>query len=183
MSKTKQKIDPPKKPVQKEFNFSFEKKVDNFLLQKESIIKTMESTPAGNNHSTNEFECGIMIAAGIKRAISRTGLSRAQIVDKINSYFDRSNKGASRFDPICRKPLSLTMFNKYLSSPNEKPIPAYYFFAINHITKSLESISAFALEEGGKIIQRGEKRLLALGQIEDHKVKIKKLRKEIIGSK
>jgi hypothetical protein len=73
------------------------------------------------------------------------------------------------------------MLNNYLSKPSERPIPAYYLFAIHHVTNSLEPAKVFVEAEGAKIATGEEIRQMALGKLEDHIVEIKKLKKEIKG--
>lgn len=122
-----------------------------------------------------------MIAAGIKKAINESDLSRDQVVDLINEYFGRTKEEAKKDEPLCRNPLTINMFNNYLSKPAECPIPAYYLFAIHHVTESLEPARVFVEAEDAKIATGGEIRQMALGKLEEHIVEIKKLKKELKG--
>ena len=175
MSRRKKRID----DKQMEFNFTFGKKVDDFIRHKEQIQKAIDEGPRVPKKVENEFELSIVIAAGIKRAIDKSGLSREQIVDKINAYFGRTKEASHQDDPTCRNPLTINMFNNYLSKPATCPIPAYYLFAIHHVTKSLAPARAIVAAEDARIATGSEIRQMHLGKLEEHIVEIKKLKKEI----
>lgn len=176
MSKRKRKID----DKQLEFDFVFPKKVDIFIQKKEEILEVMDQGPKRpRNMVENEFELSVVIAAGIKKAISKSGLSRPQIVDAINAYFGRTKEGAHLDEPTCRNPLTIHRFNNFLSKPYDNPIPAYYLFPIHHVTKDLEPIRVIAELEGAQIATSEDLRHMALGKLEEHLVEIKQLKKQL----
>ena len=175
MSKRKEKID----PNQLEFDWDFPSKLEKVLQERADIQDHIISGPPKAKQTENEFEVCVMLAAGIKKAITESELSRDQVVDLINEYFGRTKEGADSEDPLCRNPLTINMFNNYLSKPAECPIPAYYLFAIHNVTGSLEPARVFVEAEDAKIATGGEIRQMALGKLEDHLTEIKKLKKEI----
>lgn len=177
MSKRKEKLD----PNQMEFDWDFSSKLEKVLQERADLQDKVISGPPKAKQTENEFEICVVIAAGIKKAIDESDLSRDQVVDCINEYFGRNLEDAKKDEGICRKPLTIHMFNNYLSKPAEYPIPAYYLFAIHHVTESLEPVKAFVEAEGAKIATGAEIRQMALGKLEDHMTEIKKLRKEIKG--
>lgn len=177
MSKQKQKID----PNQMEFDWDFPSKLEKVLQERDVLQEKVILGPPKARQAENEFEICVVLAAGIKKAIDESELSRDQVVDLINGYFGRTKEEAKKDDPICRNPLTINMFNNYLSKPAECPIPAYYLFAIHHVTESLEPARVFVEAEGAKIATGGEIRQMALGKLEDHMTEIKKLKKEIKG--
>ncbi|MCP3940039.1 MAG: hypothetical protein GY710_00960 [Desulfobacteraceae bacterium] len=179
MSKRKEKID----PNQMEFDWDFPSKLEKVLQERTDIQNQVIAGPPKSQHkqTENEFEICVVLAAGIKRAIDESELSRDQVVDLINAYFGRTKEEAKKDHPLCRNPLTINMFNNYLSKPAECPIPAYYLFAIHHVTKSLEPAKVFVESEGAKIATGGEIRQMALGKLEEHIAEIKKLKKEIKG--
>ena len=71
------------------------------------------------------------------------------------------------------------MLNNYLSKPAECPIPAYYLFAIHHVTESFEPARMFVEAEGARIATGSEIRQLNIGKLEEHLIEIKKLKKEL----
>ncbi|MCF6246893.1 MAG: hypothetical protein L3J69_05975 [Desulfobacula sp.] len=177
MSKRKVKID----PNQMEFDWDFPSKLEKVLHDRAELREKVILGPPKRRQTENEFEICVVIAAGIKKAIDESELSRDQVVDLINEYFGRTKEEAKKDDPLCRNPLTINMFNNYLSKPAECPIPAYYLFAIHHVTKSLEPVKVFVEAEGAKIATGSEIRQMALGKLEEHIVEIKKLKKELKG--
>jgi hypothetical protein len=173
----KQKID----PRQMEFDWDLPGKLEKVLNEKIQLREKVISGPPKARQTENEFELCVMIAAGIKKAVDESGLSRDQVVDLINSYFGRTMDKAKKDDRLCRNPLTIHMLNNYLSKPADCPIPAYYLFAIHHVTKSLEPAKVFVEAEGAKIATGEEIRQMALGKLEDHIAEINRLKKEIKG--
>ncbi|MCD4678050.1 MAG: hypothetical protein K8S18_18960 [Desulfobacula sp.] len=177
MSKRKEKID----PNQMEFDWDFPSKLEKVLQDRAELHEKVILGPPKPRQTENEFEICVVIAAGIKKAIDESNLSRDQVVDLINKYFGRTREEAKKDNPLCRNPLTINMFNNYLSKPAECPIPAYYLFAIHHVTESLEPAKVFVEAEGAKIATGGEIRQMAIGKLEEHLVEIKKLKKELKG--
>ena len=173
MSKSLQRIDGKRM----EFSFTFPRGANGFLGDKKGITEILEQTATGM--AANEFEFSMAIAAGIKRAIDRSGYSREQVVDKINDFFGRSKADAHADTPTCRNPLSIHMLNNYLSKPQVNPIPAYYLFAIHRITKDLEPIRVMAESEGAQIATAEDIRHMALGRLEEHLAEMNTLKKQL----
>ena len=112
----------------------------------------------------------IEIAVAIKKAIRASGLSREQIVDEINDFYDwPKNDG--------RKSLTIHMLNNHLCKPTEYPIPITIIHAVHRITGSLEPLTAMAEMEGARIITGDEVRKLALGKIDDAIIELQKLKR------
>ncbi|MCG8643314.1 MAG: hypothetical protein MI862_26545 [Desulfobacterales bacterium] len=179
MSKRKEKID----PNQMEFDWDFPSKLEKVLHERSDLQEKVIAGPPRIKKTENEFQLCVSLAAEVKRAMDDANLSREETVDLINEYFGRTKEEAEKDDPLCRNPLTIHMFNKYLSKPAEAPIPGYYLFAIHHVTNSLRPAQIFVEAEGAKIATGDEIRQMALGKLEEHIVEIKKLKKEIKGSR
>jgi len=136
MSRRKEKID----PNQMEFDWDFPSKLEQVLLERSELHEKVITGPPKKRRTENEYDLCVLLAAGMKKAISESGLSRDQVVDGINNYFGRNHEDAAREEGICRNPLTIHMLNNYLSKPAECPMPAYYLFAIHHITDSLARV-------------------------------------------
>lgn len=116
----------------------------------------------------------------VKRAIRNTNMSREQMVDAINGYFGW--RPPAKIGPELngkRKFLSIHMFNHFLSKPMEYPMPAFYIFAIQRITESLELARIFAEVEEAKVICKDEERQLIVGKLDDHILEMQRLKKEL----
>ena len=175
MSKRNEKID----PRQMEFDWDFPSKLEKVLHEREELKDKVIAGPRKVMKTENEFELCVLLAAGIKKAITESGLSREQVVDEINAYFGRTADEAAKDDSTCRNPLTIHMLNNYLSKPAECPIPAYYLFAIHHVTESFEPARMFVEAEGARIATGSEIRQLNIGKLEEHLIEIKKLKKEL----
>ena len=165
MSKRKKKIDP------NQLSFDFDRKIEQYRELKEEIL---QGEPQASADDCEFEEACIEIAAAVKRAIRQSGLSREQMVDAINDYFgwpkEETRKG---------KRLSIHMLNHYLSKPAEYPIPAFYIFAIQRITGSLEPIEALADAEGARVISGDEVRQMALGKLDEMILEMQRMKKEL----
>jgi hypothetical protein len=153
--------------------FDFDAAIDSYEKLRGEIL--------GANHETvtaieSYSEACIEIAAAIKRAIRRSGMSREAVLDGINAFF---------FDWMgeSKKRLSIHMFNHYLSKPCEYPIPAAMLFAVLRVTGSLEPVRPLVEAEGGRVITGDEVRKLALGKIDDAIIEMQKLKREIRGTR
>ena len=175
MSKRREKID----PNQREFDWEFPSRLEKVLEEREQLRDKVAEGPPKTRFTENEFDLCVALAAAVKKAINEAQLSRDQVVDGVNAYFGRTAEDAKKDEGICRNPLSIHMLNNYLSKPAENPIPAYYLFAIHHLTESLEPAKVFVEAEGAKIATGGEIRQMALGKLEEHIVEINKLKKEL----
>lgn len=162
MSKRKKLLD----PRQKELDFS--QKLEAYETLREEIHQTIAEGKESVKPIESCDEACVEIAAAVKRAIRKSNLSREQIVDAINAYFGGT-----------AKPLSIHMFNHYLSKPAEYPLPAYLLFPIMRITGSLEPIQPFAEAEDARVITGGEERALALGKLDATITEMQRLKKEI----
>ncbi|MFH2064951.1 MAG: hypothetical protein ABIK15_07125 [Pseudomonadota bacterium] len=181
---------------QLEIPFTWEKQIEQFVeVRKEIQIEAEEIAkgPEPQKRVECEFELSVTIAAAIKRALDDSGLSREQLVDEINAYFGRTKAGAVEqppededgepIPPVCRRPLTIHMLNNYLSKPADCPIPAYYLFAIHHITRSLAPAEEFVKAEGGKVATGVEIRQMQIGKLqanlEEGRMIMKELKKHI----
>jgi hypothetical protein len=150
----------------------FDQPIEAYTRLRDELLRA-RITPAHNPETSYEEGC-IEIAAAIKRAIRRSGLSREAVVDAVNDFF-----GWPRDDK--RKGLSIHIFNHYLSKPTEYPIPAVYLPPIQKITHSLEPAGVLVEPEGGSVITREERQELALGKLDNAIQEMQRLKKEFRG--
>ncbi len=164
MSKKRQKIDA------KQAALDF----DGPIQQYENLrIKLLEGSERKRIDSYEEA-C-IEVAATVKSTLRASSMSREELVDAINDYFGATGKSKYR--------LSIHMFNHYLSKPTIYPMPAVLIFSIQHVTGSLETISAFAKAEEARVISGEEVRKLAIGKLDDAIAEMQRLKKEFRGIK
>jgi len=175
MSRKTAPIDPAQIP------FDWSAQVDELMETKIGLFRAAAAPAPVACSAANEFEDCIEIAVAIKRTLRESGLSREQLVDGINAYFGRTDQGAEADPPACRRPLTIHMFNNYLSKPCEYPIPAYFLFAIQAVTGIIEPAATIVAAAGGQVATAEEVKLLQLGRLEQAQNEMRRLRKELIG--
>jgi hypothetical protein len=177
MSRRRDTIDP------NQLAMDFDARVEAFVEVKTGLFDAVACRPMPHQGVENEMEACIEIAAAIKRTVRESGLSREQLVDGINAYFGRTDAGAEADPPICRKPLTIHMLNNYLSKPCEYPLPAYYLYAIHHVTGILEPAATIVAAEGAQVATAEEIGLLQLGKLEQTLDEMRRLRRELRGGR
>lgn len=165
MSRRSKKIDP------RQLSFDFDRHIQEYTDLKNTLI----SSGCQKHQAAESYEeACIEIAASIKKAIRKTELSREEMVDAINDYF-----GWPREETKTGKHLSIYMFNHYLSKPAKYPIPTFYIFAIQHITKSLVPTKSLAEAEDACVISGDEVRQMAVGKLDETILEMQRLKREL----
>lgn len=152
--------------------FDYDARIDEYASLKSKIIEQAHEVKKAA-HSWEE-DC-IEIAAAVKRSIKKSGMSREQLLDAINKFYGIDSAGKKA------RPVSIHMFNHFLSKPTEYPIPSYLIFAIQRITKSLEPCRAFADAEDAQVISGDEVRQMKIGKLDDALGQIQRLKRELKG--
>lgn len=176
MSNRSRKID------QNQLAFDFEAKLEVYQSARLEVLEACQESGPIQPVIDSADEACVEIAAAIKRMLRETNLSREELVDEINDYFglDRADESG---DESGRKPLTIHMFNHYLSKPVYYPIPAFYLIAILAITGSLEVARVLVEPIGARIISGPEVRQMALGQLDEMITEMQKLKRELKGGK
>ena len=172
MSKKVKKLDP------NQLSFDFDKHIEEYTSLKEHILNIQPNSPQNQSYE----EACIEVAVSIKRMIRRTNMSREQVVDAINDYFawkkpSVTEKTGNEYGK--QRYLSIHMFNHFLSKPAEYPIYAFYIFAIQRVTDSLELAQCFAEAEGARVISGDEVRQMTLGKVDETILEMQRLKKEL----
>jgi hypothetical protein len=176
MAKKRKKIDTKQRPL------PFGERVDSHLKETEEILSEIRSQKPQKEIENYEDAC-MALAVACKKAIKESGLTRADVADKINEYFgwltavemealkeEGKDKGV--------KHLSVHMFNHYLSKPAEYPMPGYTIYAIQYVTGSLEPCRSFAEAEGGEVVSMAECEILSIGKLFETKIEVSRLLNE-----
>ncbi|BCS94587.1 hypothetical protein DSLASN_02190 [Desulfoluna limicola] len=176
MARRREKLDPSQRII----DFTWGQQVDRYVEERQDIQAAIEQPRTPSDYE-NEFEYGFELATAIKKAIRQSGLSREQVVDEINAFFDRSHEGAKTDPPSCRNPLTINMLNKYICKPDEAPIPAYYLVALMFVTGSLEPARALVEPMGAQVVDEEDVKQLTLGKIDQNISELQRLKKELRG--
>lgn len=176
MSKRKRKFDNRQLSL-----FDYDIKIDEYVKLKEEILNSPDKQIQDEAQSWEEH-C-IEIAAGIKRGIKQSGIPRKAIPDLVNNYFgwpdSEEYKKLTTAEKKGVKHLSIEMFNHYLSKPSDYPIPSYYIYAIQHVTRSLEPCRSFADAEDARVISSDEVRQMRIGKLDETIIEMQRLKKEL----
>lgn len=174
MSSKRKKID------ENQLSLDFSKAVDHFVSAKEQIEDAIVQREASRaTHIECEFEASVEIAAGVKRALRESGISRDQLVDGINDYFGRTDESSKGANPTSRKPLSTAMMNHYLSKPVEYPLPAYMLLAVCAVLETLAPLETFVEPFGGRIATGIELQQMELGKLEQTLAEMQQIKRQM----
>lgn len=160
MSKLPPKID----PAQAAFDFSA--RVESYIQAKSGLLDAVETSDPRPAIESSAEVC-IEIAGACKRAIRRSGLSREQLLDKIQDLYGTK--------------LSPHMLNHWLSKPAQYPMPAHILLAIALITEDLAPLAALAEPIGARVITKSEIRQLTLGQLDQTITEMQRLKRRLKG--
>lgn len=175
MSKPQKRIDSRQLSI-----FDYDEKIEEYISIKEEIL----NTPVKNEKEAHSWEedC-IEIVSSIKKAIKMSGVSRKAIPDLVNKYYGWPSIEEFKKISLAKrkglKHLSLEMLNHYLSKPTEYPIYAFYIYAIQRVTNSLEPCRSFAEAEDAQVISGDEVRHMRIGKLDDALSEIQKLKREL----
>jgi hypothetical protein len=99
--------------------------VEGFIATSEELSKTFllseKDTGTKEFPSTTAFH--ILVNEAVKAAIRKSGLSRDQVVDKVNAVFNRPANG--------ERLLGLAMFNNYLSDAKSEKLPLWVLVGVS----------------------------------------------------
>jgi hypothetical protein len=148
---------------ERQLGLDFSLQVEVFVDAARSMLELKQAPPPHDPDIETEAELYVEIAGACKAAIRESGKSREQILDAINSQFHKVDG-----DPAGKKPLTINMFNNYLSKPTENRIPVWLLYGIAAVTGSLKPFRPLVAGLGGKIITSVEETELLLGKLEQH---------------
>lgn len=155
--------------------------VDGLIQVKRDIVEAIERGPEAPVEFESEMELCIEIAAAVKRCQKEAGITREEMVHRINDFFGRTEERAEKDPPACRKPLTIHMWNNYLSKPQEYPLPSYYLVAVHSVTGLLHPVQAIVAHEGAEVVTGAEIRHLTLGKLESNISEMQRLRRKLKG--
>lgn len=160
--------------------FDYDVKIEEYISLKSEIL----SRPTAPAREPNDWEGDCFaVASSIKKALHESGIARKEMPDLVNKNYGwptiEEYKKLSSSKKKGLKHLSLEMFNHYLSKPTEYPIPSYYLFAIQSVTKSLEPCRSFAEAVDARVISGDEVRALTLGKLDKTILEMRNLQKEL----
>ena len=117
--------------------------VESFIATSEKLTKTLhfseKETRIKEFPSTTAFH--ILVNQAVKIAIKKSGLSRDQVVDKVNAVFNRPANG--------ERPLGLAMFNNYLSDAKSEKLPLWVVVGVSLALDDPGPLQPMALQKRG----------------------------------
>lgn len=162
-----------KQPDGRQLVFDFSSRVES-IAENTRLIAESATRPIGNGDAdtVDEDELHVELAVACKRAIRQSGLSREQTLDRINQVLGRTEETE-------RKPISMGVFNNWLSKPAENPIPVRTMLALCQVTDSLEPFEALVGRFGAVIVPQGEQVALLLGKLQTATLEAQRLKRQL----
>lgn len=144
--------------------FDFQERISEFCDTILAIEEHQEEKRLADRTERSRAEFYVEAAAACKRAIRHSGMSRDQIVDRINENWAPLEEEIA--DPDRKPSLTKAMLDNYLSKPVACRLPAWLIFAVCEVTGSLEPLAVQAENLGASLISADEKDELTLGKLE-----------------
>lgn len=160
--------------------FEYKEKVKELTKQHDEIGKAINDiVSAGPATACGEDETELCneIAMAVKQELRDSGLSREQLLDRMNQFLGRTEEGHT--ERLCKKPLTLNMLNNYLSKPSEYPIPAAFLFAFQSIFGTHRVSNMIVSASGAQVISGEDLRRLALIKVRELRESAARLEKMI----
>jgi hypothetical protein len=154
----------------------FSEQIEKFA---EVTREVMESTelqaghPASRHEINTEDELYVEIAAACKAAIKQSGMSREQVLDKVNEYLKRNGHVSEK------RAVSIHVFNNHLSKPGECPMRLAMMHAICRATRDFRPYRVLIADLGGRVVTQEELACLQLGKLQFHSREIAKVRRAL----
>ena len=126
--------------------------------------------------SENEFELCNEIAVLLNQAIRDSGMTRDEFADEVNAFLCRTEERHKLGE--CRKPLTKTDIEKWISDARTRPIHAYYLYAFQHVL-GFGIANGIVGAKGGQVVSQEDRRLLALAQIGELEMRIRDAKKAL----
>jgi hypothetical protein len=134
--------------------------VEGFIATSEELCKNLllaeKDTGIKEFPSTTAFH--FLVNQAVKAAIKKSGLSRDQVVDKVNAVFNRPANG--------ERPLGLAMFNNYLSDAKPEKLPLWAVVGISLVLDDPDPLRPMVEATGHTIISETDRIDLEIGRHE-----------------
>jgi hypothetical protein len=159
-------MEKPSRSTEAHLELSFAKHSEAFTQATDAIIRLANAVCEPlemQEGEISEEEMVVEITDACKQAIRESGLSREQILERVNGLLGRTGENDSK------RPISIHMFNNYLSKSHEFPIRYTLIKAIAKITRSKRIAQVFVRDLSMVVIRTDDQIELWLGKWELHK--------------
>jgi hypothetical protein len=171
-------------PGEGQLELNFAQQIEAVVVNRQAIWErahgwiTLEPSTDGRE---SEAEFHIELAVACKKAITDSGMSREEVVDRINEYFGRPTGEDDKSDRRGHGPLTINMLNNYFSdSKLESPLPTRVVRGICVVTGNSGPAEVFLSGLGFKVIDAGEQTDLLLGKLESESRELAKIRRDLV---
>jgi hypothetical protein len=162
---------------ERQCELSFETQVETYCEAAQSILEHAKTAQTAENHGPeSEIELNVGLTTACKAAIQRSGMSREQVLDRANALFGRCGKAPDE----SKRPVSIHVFNNYLSKPTETRLPLWLLFATCAVTHDVGPLEHLIGKLGGVVITEDEQTELLLGKLDRNIRAGMKLKRDLI---
>lgn len=166
----------------------FSEKIERFAEVTREIVERAQTAARVDDNSPRietEDELFVEIAASCKAAIRESGMSREQVLDRVNAYLRRSGgavspyKGQSAELRESKRPISIHVFNNFLSKPAECPMRSSVVHAICKATGNFAPYRLLVSDLGGRVVTNDELTYMELGRLQWLTQEFSKLKRQL----
>lgn len=160
--------------------FEYKERVKELMHQHDEIGRALNDVVDQGPESAcgeNEEELCNEVAAALKADLRDSGMSRDQLLDKLNEFLGRTEDGYKQ--DKCKKPMSLDMLNNYMSKPIKYPLPSHFQYAFNKIFGSFRIQNTIVGAMKAQVISGEDIRRLTLMKIRELKDSVAVMEKMI----
>lgn len=160
--------------------FEYKERVKELMRQHDEIGRDLNNVVDQGPESAcgeNEEELCNEVAAALKADLRESGMSRDELLDKVNAFLGRTEEGYKK--EACKKPMTLNMLNNYMSKPSEYPLPSHFQYAFNKIFGSFRIQNTIVGAMKAQVISGEDIRRLTLMKIRELKDSVAVMEKMI----
>jgi hypothetical protein len=160
--------------------FEYKERVKELMHQHDEIGRALNDVVDQGPESAcgeNEEELCNEVAAALKSDLRDSGMSREELLDKLNAFLGRTEDGYKKNKG--KKPLTINMLNNYMSKPSTYPLPSHFQYAFNKIFGSFRIQNTIVGAMKAQVISGEDIRRLTLMKIRELKDSVAVMEKMI----
>lgn len=164
-------MSPRRVPDPNQLEIDFCQQIDQFCEYTKAIAERAQAPaqlPTDEPVKESKAELYVELAAACKQAIRDSGLSREEVLERINEYYSVSDDAEGSDGSESSRPTSIHVFNNHLSKPHECRMPTWLLLGIIVATDNLTPLDVLASRRGATVISANERAELLVGKLEQH---------------
>lgn len=160
----------------RQMSLPFEREVETYCAAAISILKHAKPVPVEDDAGTDsKIQFNAALQEVCKDTIKQAGMSRAQVLDKVNAMFG----WVDNMEDEAKRPTTIKQFDNYLSKP-EVLITTWLVYGICAATQDLRPIEHLVGKLGGAVIGPEERMEVVLGKLDRNIRACQRLKREVL---